>query len=71
MIILFVDDGIRIQRLLLEKPEEDGYHVSIASHGKEALSLLTSGSERPDLVILDLRMPKMNGFETIGLKFLP
>ena len=71
MIILFVDDGIRIQRLLLEEPEEDGYHVSIVSHGKEALSLLTKGSERPDLVILDLRMPKMNGFETIGLKLLP
>ncbi|MCE5275844.1 MAG: response regulator [Deltaproteobacteria bacterium] len=40
----------------------------MASHGKEALSLLKSESERPDLVILDLGMPKMNGFETIGLK---
>ena len=62
-----VDDDIRIQRLLAEELEEDGYRISTARNGKDALSLLTTDSERPDLVILDLRMPKMNGLETIGL----
>lgn len=65
--ILLVDDDIRIQRLLAEELEEDGYRISTARNGKDALSFLTTVSEKPDLVILDLRMPKMNGLETIGL----
>jgi DNA-binding response OmpR family regulator len=64
--ILLVDDDIRIQRLLMEELEEDGYKMSTASNGKDALSILTTEHERPDLVILDLRMPGMNGLETIG-----
>lgn len=64
--VLVIDDDIRIQQLLMEELKEDGYHVSIASNGNEALSLLTTDSERPDLIILDLRMPKMDGFETLG-----
>jgi DNA-binding response OmpR family regulator len=64
--ILLIDDDIRIQRLLTEELEEDGYKISIASNGKDALSLLTTVPERPDLVIMDLRMPKMDGLETIG-----
>lgn len=64
--ILLVDDDIRILRLLTEELEEDGYTISTASNGKDALSLLTTESERPDLVILDLRMPKMDGLETMG-----
>jgi two-component system, response regulator, stage 0 sporulation protein F len=64
--VLVVDDDTRIQQLLMEELEEDGYQVSIASNGKDALSFLVSDPERPDLVILDLRMPKMDGLETIG-----
>jgi CheY-like chemotaxis protein len=64
--ILLVDDDIRIQRLLMEELEEDGYQVSTASNGNDALYLLTSNHERPDLIIMDIRMPKMNGLETIG-----
>ncbi len=64
--ILIVDDDISIQRLLMEELEEDEYEISTASNGKDALSHLTTELERPDLVILDLRMPKMDGFETLG-----
>ena len=64
--VLVVDDDIRIQRLLIGELEEDGYQVSTASNGKEALFILTTAPERPDLVILDLRMPGMSGLETIG-----
>jgi two-component system, response regulator, stage 0 sporulation protein F len=65
--ILLVDDDVRIQRLLVEELEEDGYRISTACNGKDALYFLTTDSERPDLIILDLRMPKMNGLETISL----
>jgi len=65
--ILLVDDDIRIQRLLCEELEEDGYQISIASNGKDALAILKN-PEKPDLVILDLRMPQLSGFET--MKFI-
>jgi len=67
--ILLVDDDISIQRLLREELDADEYKISTASNGKDALSLLRTESEWPDLVILDLRMPKMDGFETIGFIF--
>jgi DNA-binding response OmpR family regulator len=64
--ILLVDNDIKIQRLLMEELEEDGYKISTASNGKDALSLLAKEFTRPDLVIMDLRMPVMSGLETIG-----
>jgi two-component system, response regulator, stage 0 sporulation protein F len=63
--ILLVDDDKHVQSLLREELEDDGYQVSTASSGREALSKLTK-YEKPDLVILDLRMPGMNGLETMG-----
>ena len=63
--ILLVDDDAHIRQLLAEELQEEGYAVSAANNGREALSLL-KGAEKPDLVILDLRMPKMDGLETIG-----
>ena len=65
--ILLVDDDIRIQRLIREELEEEGYHISTASNGKEALACINR-PERPDLIILDLRMPRMSGLET--MKFI-
>lgn len=64
--ILLVDDDKHVQTLLREELEDDGYQVSTASNGKEAISKLNR-TEKPDLVILDLRMPEMNGLETMGL----
>jgi CheY-like chemotaxis protein len=64
--VLVVDDDILIQRLLREELEEDGYAVSTVSNGREALSALKDGFHKPDVVILDLRMPSMDGLETMG-----
>jgi CheY-like chemotaxis protein len=64
--VLVIDDDILIQRLLKEELEEDGYQVSIASNGKKAISFIMNGYEKPDLVILDLRMPGMDGLETMA-----
>ncbi len=63
--ILLVDDdpdNLKIVKRLLEK---EGYSVESATSGKDGLSLLDS--YRPDLVLLDVNMPGMDGLETIQL----
>jgi DNA-binding response OmpR family regulator len=61
--ILVVDDEPAIVRLLRATLQVDGYAVVAADRGEQALPLLEN--ERPDLVILDLMMPGMDGFETL------
>jgi two-component system KDP operon response regulator KdpE len=61
--ILIVDDEPAIVRLVRVKLESDGYAVLTASRGAEALQMLQV--DRPDLVILDLMMPDMDGTETL------
>ena len=62
-LILVVDDEPAIVRLTRAKLQADGYAVITADRGAAALDLLDD--ERPDLVILDLMMPEMDGFETL------
>jgi two-component system response regulator VanR len=65
--ILLVEDDEHIQFLIKEELVENGYEVTIASDGVEAMKMLQAeGALSPDLIILDIRMPKMDGFETIG-----
>ena len=62
-----VEDDKNVRRLLKEELNDEGYSITVASNGKEALSMLQKReNEKPDLIILDLRMPKMDGFETMG-----
>lgn len=62
-LILVVDDEPAIIRLTRAKLQADGFAVITAERGEEALDLIER--ERPDLVILDLMMPDMDGFETL------
>jgi DNA-binding response OmpR family regulator len=65
--ILLVEDDEHIQFLIKEELVENGYEVIIASDGVEAMKMLQAeGAPSPDLIILDIRMPKMDGFETMG-----
>ena len=62
--ILIVDDEAHIRMLIeqtLEELEDDGVKFLIAENGEEALELITK--EKPQLVFLDVMMPKMNGME--------
>lgn len=59
--ILVVDDEMQIVRVLRGYLEQAGYRVATAANGEEAL--YAARQERPDLVILDLQMPKMDGLE--------
>lgn len=62
-LILVVDDEPPIVRLVKAKLRVDGYEVLTASAGEEALEILAQ--ESPDLVVLDVMMPDMDGFETL------
>lgn len=62
-LILVVDDEPPIVRLVKAKLQADGYEVMTASNGAEALKAIEQ--QRPDLIVLDLMMPTMDGFETL------
>jgi DNA-binding response OmpR family regulator len=59
--ILVVDDDQVIQQLLKVNLELEGYAVEVASDGEEALVLFDQF--QPDLVLLDIMMPKLDGWE--------
>jgi two-component system KDP operon response regulator KdpE len=61
--ILVVDDEPNIVEVLSMNLELEGYQVSCASNGYEALQRLAE--DLPDLIILDVMMPDMDGFETL------
>jgi len=61
--ILLVEDEELIIDLLTKKLEREGYQVSIAKDGEEGLSMMKD--EKPDLILLDIVMPKMGGFEVM------
>jgi len=63
--ILIVDDDPKVRRLCAAILEESGYQTGEAANGKEALVLIRTASFQ--LVILDLSMPDMDGFEFLKI----
>lgn len=59
--ILVVDDDPAIQKVLTLGLERANFEVTVAHNGQEALDLLTSGNPDPECILLDIRMPVMNG----------
>lgn len=62
--ILTVDDDEFVREILAAYLEDSGYEVLQAENGR--LGLETFRSQKPDLVMLDLRMPEMDGLEVLG-----
>ena len=60
--ILVVEDDPDLAETIAEVLENDGYDVSIAVHGLDAIQQLQGGAH-PDLILLDLMMPVMDGWE--------
>ena len=60
--ILVVEDDFDIREALTQILEEEGYWVRGAANGKEALDVASSGRV-PSLILLDLMMPVMNGWQ--------
>jgi CheY-like chemotaxis protein/two-component sensor histidine kinase len=63
MKILVVDDSRMIRQTIRKELEDGGYEVTEAKNGLEGLTRLATSSP-PDLVTLDIEMPKLNGFDT-------
>jgi CheY-like chemotaxis protein len=63
--VLVVDDDHDLRASLAEALEDSGYLVAQAGNGKEGLELLRTSApdERPDVVLLDLLMPVVNGWQ--------
>jgi CheY-like chemotaxis protein len=59
--ILCVDDDHLIRRLVHDVLEQEGFKVSLATSGKQGLEI--AHASPPDLILLDIMMPGMNGYE--------
>ncbi|MBV9867320.1 MAG: response regulator [Abitibacteriaceae bacterium] len=62
--ILIVEDNQNQRALYAEELSDEGYNVLTAADGREALA--TVKDNRPDLVILDINMPVMDGLDTLS-----
>ena len=68
--ILLVEDDASLLEVMRCLLEEEGYDVRPAVNGKEALNMFVSG--RPDLVVSDIMMPEMNGYELLeAIRVMP
>ncbi len=62
--ILIVDDEPVARELARKRVTEAGYTVLIAENGEEALAVVNR--TKPDMILLDVEMPKMNGYTFMG-----
>lgn len=63
--ILIVEDDSFLSKILLIKFVKEGINSDLAVNGEEAVEKIKSGNKY-DFVLLDLMLPKMNGFEVLG-----
>lgn len=59
--ILIVEDDTFLVKMYLERLQDEGFAVAVASNGEEGLQKVET--EKPDLILLDMIVPKMNGFD--------
>jgi PAS domain S-box-containing protein len=62
-VVMVVDDDDALRSIVCELLEEDGYQALGVADGRLALDQLRSGAPKPDLILLDLSMPGMNGWQ--------
>ena len=62
---MLVEDDNNLREIYQARLSSEGYDTVTASDGEEALSIV--GREKPDLIILDVMMPKISGFDTLDL----
>ncbi len=62
--VLVVDDDSNIRRLIVAALRRDGYAFTEAGNGRDALDVMRA--ERPDVVVLDLMMPVLSGWDVLA-----
>jgi len=65
MIVAIIEDDIAIVQMYRMKFEADGYEVITAGDGESGLELLKKAQPQPDILLLDLMMPNVNGDEML------
>jgi CheY-like chemotaxis protein len=69
-LILIVEDSQDIRNVLMRLLQHNGYQVAVMSNGQEAVAYIRT--QLPDLVLLDLSMPLLDGWETLkAIRALP
>jgi len=64
---LIADDEEALRRLYQEEFEEEGFEVFLAADGNEVLAKLEDPAHLPDIIVMDIRMPGLNGIETLRI----
>ena len=64
-LVLVVDDETNLRESFAELVSSEGFRVTQAGDGAEALELLRSGTAQPDVLFLDVRMPRVDGLEVL------
>lgn len=65
--VLVVDDEPKVRELLADILEDAGYEALTAASGREALDKMKLENREPDLVLLDIMMPELDGFQVLEL----
>lgn len=67
-LLLIAEDDETLRSLLVQSLESEGYEVIGAPNGAAALQKIRTAVRRPDLILLDLRMPILNGWEFLAVR---
>ena len=70
--ILVVEDDAQNSYLIQFILEKSGYQVELVADGEQAVASMAAADPTPDLILMDMRLPKMNGYEaTRAIKAMP
>ncbi len=61
--ILLVDDDLTLREMYEERMKAEGFNIIQATNGEEALK--KAAESKPDIILLDIMMPKVNGFDVL------